>query len=139
MCPRQQFRYKPHTMLTNYSRLFESKCIRILIYQFIPDDQPYCLFCYQATDQPENFEITVFHGFLDGEVKSLDCSICKQDLIHSRKALDCLDCFSSYFELIGHFRSFNIDYTEIKILFYDIVERKILRMILYDDDDSFFI
>jgi len=30
MCPRQQFRYKPHTMLANYPRLFESKCIRVL-------------------------------------------------------------------------------------------------------------
>jgi len=51
MCPRQQFRYKPHTMLANYSRLFESKCIRVLIYQFIPD-QPYYLFCYEATNHP---------------------------------------------------------------------------------------
>jgi len=87
------------------------------------------LFCYEATNQPDNFEITLFHGFLDGYIKSLDYSICKQDLIRSRKALDCLDCFSSYFELIGYFRFFNNDYMEIKILFYDIIERKILRIV----------
>jgi len=136
MCPRQQFRYKPHTMLTNYPRLFESKCIRVLIYQHIPDEQLYCLFCYEITNQPDNFEITLFHGLLDGCVKPLNCSICKQDLIQSRKAMDCSDCFSSYFELIGYFRFFDIDYKEIRILFYDIIEREVLTLVLYDDDDE---
>jgi len=136
MCPRRQFCYKPHILLTNYPRLFESKCIRVLIYQYIPDDQPCCLFCYEAINQPDNFEITLFHGLLDGQIKPLNCPICKQDLIKSRRALDCLDCFSSYFELIGCFRLFNIDYIEIKILFYDIIERKVLRFVVYDDDDE---
>jgi len=34
-----------------------------------------------------------------------------------------------------YFRFFNIDYMEIKILFYDIIERKILRVVTYNDDD----
>jgi len=136
MCPRQQFRYKPHIMLTDYPRLFESKCIRVLIYQHIHDEQFYCLFCYEAINQPNDFEITLFHGLLDEQVKPLNCSICEQDLIHSRKAMDCLDCFSSYFELIGYFRFFNIDYKEIRILFYDIIEREVLKLVLYDDDDE---
>jgi len=47
-----------------------------------------------------------------------------------------LDCFASYFELIGYFRSLNIDYREIRILFFNIMKREILRILTCDDDDE---
>jgi len=53
--------------------------------------------------------------------------------------LDCLDCFASYFELIEYFRFLNIDYREIKILFYNIIEREILRIVTYNDNDEEYI
>jgi len=46
-----------------------------------------------------------------------------------------LDCFASYFELIGYFRSLNID-REIKILFFNIMKRAILRTLTYDEYDE---
>jgi len=52
--------------------------------------------------------------------------------------LDCFDCFASYFELIafGHFRSLNIDYREIRLLFFNIIKREVLRILTYDEDDD---
>jgi len=136
MCPREQFHYKPHTLLANYPRLFVNKGIRVLVYRHILDQQSYCLYYYEATNQPDDFELTLFHGLLDGYINPLNCSICKQDIIRSRKALDCFDCFASYFKLIGYFRSLNIDYRKIKILFFNIMKREILRISTYDDYDE---
>jgi len=50
--------------------------------------------------------------------------------------LDCFECFASYLELIGYFRSLNIDYREIKILFFNIMKREILRIATYNDYDQ---
>jgi len=50
-----------------------------------------------------------------------------------RKALDCFDCFASYFELIGYFRSLNIDYKDVRLLFFNIKKREILRILTYDE------
>jgi len=136
MCPHQHFRYKPHTLLADYPRLFVTKCIRVLAYKRTSDQQSYCLYCHDAANQPDDFKPALFHGLIDGPIDPLICSICKKDIIRSRKALDCFDCFTSYFELIGRLRTLNIDYRDVRLLFFNIIKREILRISTYDDDDE---
>lgn len=150
MCPKTHYRYRPHTMLSNHSRLLEAKCILSMSFQSA--ETAICLDCFIKMRRPKLLKPVVFHGLKDchsrmmstAPVKTTPCDLCGQNFIIEGRALNCPNCFVAYFNIVAETRKLGYNPDHITRFHYNIIYDYITllsvsqRTILNDDGISDF-
>lgn len=124
----EQFRQQALHIFSQYPRITQSKCVRALAYQHPTGNVRYCFICYEAARRPSHLVPTTFHGFLDGKLSAIPCSLCQANIISTSEAVSCLECFAGYMQLIGHLRATGIDYRDVSGVLYDNMDREIIKI-----------
>lgn len=127
MCPPNScYRYKPHTMLAEHSRLLNAKCVLAMSYQ--SRHTAVCHSCFYKLREPPMLKCTLFHGLKDHDsqmpcapVRKDPCDFCGKGFIIERRALNCPDCSNSYFTMLAEIHRLGYDPQHITRFHYNVI------------------
>lgn len=129
MCPpNSHYRYKPHTLLAEHSRLLNAKCVLAMSYQ--SKHTAVCHSCFYKLGEPPILKCTLFHGLKDHDsqlmsyapVRKDPCDFCGKGFIIERRALNCPDCSNSYFTMIAEIQRLGYDPQHITRFQYNVID-----------------